>query len=71
MTVDLRIDVDASGATIPPVTALLRERRSTRSFDDQAPLTRAELARFLDGAARIQATWRSSLDDEEGGPMMS
>ncbi|ACL59543.1 SagB/ThcOx family dehydrogenase [Methylobacterium nodulans] len=69
--IDLRRDSDTPGATVRPVTALLRERRSTRSFDDRAPLTRAELARLLDSAARVQATWCSPLDGEHGGPMMS
>ena len=36
---------------------LLRERHSTRDFDDQQPITLAELSRFLDSAARIQSKW--------------
>ena len=35
---------------------LLRERHSTRNFDDQRPITLAELAQFLDGAARVLST---------------
>jgi SagB-type dehydrogenase family enzyme len=53
----------------PPVSAaatLLRDRHSTRSFDDQRPITLAELARFLDGAARVQSTWESRLDFGDG-----
>jgi SagB-type dehydrogenase family enzyme len=45
-----------SVAASPPssVTAkLLRDRHSTRSFDDKRPITIAELARFLDSAARV------------------
>jgi SagB-type dehydrogenase family enzyme len=41
---------------------LLRDRRSTRDFDDARPITLAELARFLDRTARVQATWSSRLD---------
>ncbi|GJD49694.1 hypothetical protein OPKNFCMD_2427 [Methylobacterium crusticola] len=66
--IDLDVPASSPGAILPPVTALLRERRSTRDYDDGAPLTRAELARFLDGAARIQATWSSPLGDGEDGP---
>lgn len=36
-----------------PVAKLLRERHSTRSFDDRQPITIAELSQFLDGAARV------------------
>ncbi len=57
-----------------PVSAfatLLRERHSTRSFDDQRPITLAELAQFLDGAARIQAQFSSPLDlGDADGPML-
>jgi SagB-type dehydrogenase family enzyme len=35
------------------VAALLRQRHSTRSFDDEHPITAAELSRFLDGTAQI------------------
>jgi SagB-type dehydrogenase family enzyme len=33
---------------------LLRQRHSTRIFDDRRPITLAELARFLDATARVQ-----------------
>ncbi len=36
----------------PPIAKLLRESRSTREYDDRHPITLAELACFLDGAAR-------------------
>jgi SagB-type dehydrogenase family enzyme len=36
-----------------PAAQLLRERHSTRSYDDGRPVTLAELSQFLDGAARI------------------
>jgi SagB-type dehydrogenase family enzyme len=56
--------------TISPVAKLLRERHSTRGFDDQQPVTLAELAQFLDGAARVQAKWKSRVDLGGGGPMV-
>ena len=44
---------------ISPFAKLLRERHSTRVFDDQRPITIAELARILDATARAQSTWSS------------
>ncbi len=45
-----------------PFAKLLRERHSTRDFDDQQPITLAELAQFLENSARVQSTWTSKLD---------
>jgi SagB-type dehydrogenase family enzyme len=42
---------------------LLRERHSTRSFDQRRPITVAELARFLDGTARVQSRFEDRFDD--------
>ena len=53
--------------TISPVAKLLRERHSTRSFDDQRPITLAELSQFLDGAARVLSRSNAKLDLDEGG----
>jgi SagB-type dehydrogenase family enzyme len=47
---------------------LLRERYSVRVFDDEQPITLAELAQFLAHTARVQSKWRSSLD---GGPTVA
>jgi len=44
---------------ISPFAKLLRERRSIRDFDDQHPVTLAELAQFLDTAARVLSEWKS------------
>src|SRR5215470_11540571 len=44
---------------ISPFAALLRNRHSTRDFDDARPVTLAELARFLDGTARVLSRWKS------------
>jgi SagB-type dehydrogenase family enzyme len=52
---------------ISPFAKLLRERHSTRDFDDQHPVTLAELAQFLDTAARVLSEWNSSAHFE-GGP---
>jgi SagB-type dehydrogenase family enzyme len=46
-----------------PAARLLRERHSTRSFDDRRPITVAELARFLDGTARVQSKFEGRFDD--------
>jgi SagB-type dehydrogenase family enzyme len=50
----------AHAQPITPLAKLLRERHSTRSFDDQRPITLAELARFLDGTARVLSQSRST-----------
>lgn len=53
-----------------PFAKLLRERHSTRDFDDQHPVTLAELARFLDTAARVLSEWKGEADFD-GGPEVS
>jgi SagB-type dehydrogenase family enzyme len=67
--IDLR-GVSPSPAPTPFVN-LLRERHSTRDFDDARPITLAELAGLLDGAARVQLKWTSSIDVGYGGPEVS
>ena len=52
---------------ISPFAKLLRERHSIRDFDDQNPVTLAELAQFLDTAARVLSEWNSGAIIE-GGP---
>jgi SagB-type dehydrogenase family enzyme len=52
---------------ISPVAKLLRERHSTRSFDDQRPITLAELSQFLDGTARVLSRSNTKHDLDEGG----
>jgi SagB-type dehydrogenase family enzyme len=66
--IDLRKLTPDSSDAISPAAKLLRERHSTRIFDDRRPITLAELARFLDGAARVQSTWSSRLDLGDDGP---
>ena len=50
-----------------PAVKLLHERRSVRSFDDERPITLAELSQFLDRTARVQSEWSSRLDFGGGG----
>ncbi|WP_249156675.1 SagB family peptide dehydrogenase [Bradyrhizobium sp. KB893862 SZCCT0404] len=46
---------------------LLRERHSTRDFDDKHPITLDELAQFLDTTARVVSEWKSG-PYFDGGP---
>jgi SagB-type dehydrogenase family enzyme len=52
------------------VAKLLRERHSTRVFDDRRPITLAELARFLEGTARVKAQWSNKLDEGDDSPVI-
>jgi len=57
-------------STSDPVSSFagrLRERHSVRDFDDAHPVTLAELARFLDSAARVLSEWNSGANFE-GSP---
>jgi SagB-type dehydrogenase family enzyme len=69
--IDLREFSAAPSETISPVTMLMHERHSTRNFDDQQPITLAELSRFLDSTARVQSKWKSRVDDGEGSPVVA
>ncbi len=68
--IDLGKASAASPAALPPIARLLRERHSTRDFDDRQPMTLAELARFLDCTMRIQSKWKSRLN-LGGGPLVA
>ena len=58
-----KIDLRAlSRAPASPAAKLLHQRHSVRSFDDQRPITLAELAQFLDSTARVVSTWQSRVD---------
>ena len=52
---------------LPQFAKLLRDRHSTRNFDDGQPITLVELSRFLDGAARIlpQPSGAATLGDTD------
>ena len=72
--IDLRELSSAAVDAPSPTTKLLRERHSTRDFDNQRPITLAELARFLDSAARVQSELKMPLDHGGGdgdGPELS
>jgi SagB-type dehydrogenase family enzyme len=57
-----------SQMTTSPIARLLRERHSTRIFDDQHPITLAELSQFLDGTARVLSVSKADGDLSDGGP---
>nr|WP_249127790.1 SagB family peptide dehydrogenase [Bradyrhizobium lablabi] len=64
-----KIDLGKFSAREPisPFANLLRERHSIRDFDDEHPLTLAELAQFLETSARVLSEWRSEANFD-GGP---
>lgn len=64
--IDLQPFTAGPEPALSPFAALLRERHSTREFDDAQPITIAELAQFLDRAARVQWKWTSPLDFGDG-----
>jgi SagB-type dehydrogenase family enzyme len=51
--IDLCTVLDSNKEAAPRAAQLLRQRHSTRSFDDGRPVTLPELSQFLDGAARV------------------
>ena len=59
----------------PSAVKLFKERRSTRDFDDRAPITLTELSQFLDSAARISETVETPFDPQSdpagGGPTLT
>jgi SagB-type dehydrogenase family enzyme len=65
--IDLHQFLDTESAAHSPAVKLLRERHSVRSFDDERPITLAELSQFLDRTARVQREWSSKLDLGTGG----
>ncbi len=69
--IDLRKLSAEPSQAISPVAKLLRDRHSTRSFDDRQPITLAELSQFLDSTARVQSRWKSRIDLGGGGPVVA
>ncbi len=69
--IDLRKFSAAHSEAISPLAKLLRERHSTRSFDDQRPITLAELSRFLGSTARVLSRWKSTIDLGDAGPVVA
>jgi len=68
--IDLRKFSDAPSQVLSPAAALLRRRHSVREFDDQRPITLAELSQFLDSSARVLALSKSKLDLGGDGPLV-
>jgi SagB-type dehydrogenase family enzyme len=65
--IDLRRLSDARpAADSSSIAKLLRARHSTRSFDNQRPITLAELARFLDGTTRVLSKEKNTPDLDDG-----
>jgi SagB-type dehydrogenase family enzyme len=64
--IDLQAFAARSEETPSPFATLLRERHSTRDFDEAQPITIAELARLLDCTVRVQWKWTSPLDFGDG-----
>ena len=60
--IELRKAPGAAGEGASPIRKLLRDRHSLRVYDGTHPITLAELARFLDDAARVKARWTSEID---------
>jgi SagB-type dehydrogenase family enzyme len=50
--IGLRSFLGEEAGSLPPGAKLLRQRHSTRNFDDDKPITLAELSQFLDRTAR-------------------
>jgi SagB-type dehydrogenase family enzyme len=68
-----KIDLHSTTPSRPPspFANLLRERHSTRDFDEERPVTLAEVADLLGGVARVHSKWTSSVDMDDGGPEVS
>jgi SagB-type dehydrogenase family enzyme len=52
-----------------PLSLLLDKRYSARSFDEQHPITVAELSSFLHRTARVRSKWQNKL--APGGPVVA
>ncbi len=62
----------AEGEPDLPIARLLRARHSVRDFDESQPITRDELAQFLNCTSRVTSRWESPVDfDGDEGPLVS
>jgi SagB-type dehydrogenase family enzyme len=68
--IELPKEQTKSPDAVSPFTRLMRERHSTRGFDDGNPITLAELSQFLDSAVRIRSKWQSTIDQGDEGPVI-
>jgi SagB-type dehydrogenase family enzyme len=69
--IDLNKFVAAHSQAISPIAKLLHARHSTRNFDDQSPITVAELSRFLESTARVLSRSTSSADLGDASPVVT
>jgi SagB-type dehydrogenase family enzyme len=67
--IDLRKFSTAHAEAISPAAKILRDRHSTRSFDEERAITIAELSRLLSSTARVQSTKKTKLGS--GGPKLT
>jgi hypothetical protein len=66
------IDLENGGTPARlPFASLLDARRSIRDFDDEHPITLAELTALLQTAARVRAQWTAPADLGDDGPEVS
>jgi SagB-type dehydrogenase family enzyme len=65
--IDLRKFSTVPSQTASPIGKLMRERHSTRIFDDRRPITLAELSQFLDSTARVLSVSKADGDHGDGG----
>ena len=71
-SIDLRKLAITPTEEVSAIANLLRERHSTRDFDDGQPITLAELSRFLDHTASVKLKWKSKADlGGDDGPMVA
>ena len=64
--IDLRKFSATKARSISPLQRLLRERHSTRHFDDRRPVTIRELALLLDGTAHVVPKLKGKLPSADG-----
>jgi SagB-type dehydrogenase family enzyme len=69
--IDLSNFSAAYSEAISPFAKVLHERHSTRIFDDQRPITLAELSRFLGNTARVLSRWSNRVDLGNTGPLVA
>lgn len=68
--IDLRRFAAQHPDKVTPVAKLLRERHSTRRFDDERPIILAELSRLLDGTMRVLSKGKSGVHAGDDGPVV-
>ena len=69
--IDLRKFSAGHSHAISPFAKVLHERHSTRIFDEQRPITLAELSRFLGNTARVLSRWSNRVDLGNTGPLVA